>query len=146
VQGLGGGPFGDEPIHLEGPKNEHRGRGYKVPNGGLYSTPTDLGKFLICLMDYRNLLEKKHLEIMHTKHTPEPTYHGYGLGFELYQDPQISIAGHAGSVWGYTCYFGFEKESRYGVIFMRNYNWGTTSWDFGPKVLLRKLVEFEKNR
>ncbi len=50
AQGLGGGPFGDEPINLDGPKNEHRGRGYKVPNGGLYSTPTDLGKFMICLM------------------------------------------------------------------------------------------------
>jgi CubicO group peptidase (beta-lactamase class C family) len=97
-------------------------------------------------MGYTNLLEKKHLEIMHTKQTPEPTYHSYGQGYVLYQDASISTAGHAGSVWGYTSYFGFEKEYRYVVILMSNYNWGTTSWDIGPKVLLRKLVEFERNR
>lgn len=144
AQGIGGGPFGDDGPNLEGPKAEHQGRGYKVPNGGLYSTPTDLGKFLICMMGYTSLLEKDHLELMHTKHTPEPIYHGYGLGFELYQDPSIAIAGHAGSVWGYSSYFGFEKECQYGVILMKNYNWGTTSWNFGPKILLRKLVDFEK--
>ena len=146
AQGIGGGPFGDEPLDLEGPKNEHRGRGYKVPNGGLYSTPTDLGTFLISLMGYTNLLERKHLELMYTKQTPEPIYYGYGLVLELYQDPGIAIAGHAGGVLGYTAYFGFEKEYHYGVILMRNYNWGVTNWDFDPKVLLRKLVELEKNQ
>jgi CubicO group peptidase (beta-lactamase class C family) len=146
AQGIGGGPFGDEELNLEGPRIEHRGRGYKVPNGGLYSTPTDLTKFLSTLMGFSSMLKRSHLEAMYTKQTPEPTYHGYGLGLELYQDPAISIAGHAGSVWGYTSYFGFEKECRYGVIFMRNYNWGTTSWDFSPKVLLRKLLEYERKQ
>src|SRR5215208_5329299 len=61
AQGIGGGPFGDGKLDLEGPRQEHLGRGYKVPNGGLYSTPTDLGKFLICHLGNGNLLEKKHL-------------------------------------------------------------------------------------
>jgi CubicO group peptidase (beta-lactamase class C family) len=146
AQGIGGGPFGDEEPNLEGPQAEHQGRGYKVPNGGLYSTPTDLGKFLITMMGYTNLLEMRYLKLMHTKQTPEPAYHSYGLGFELYQDPTIAIAGHAGSVLGYSSYFGFEKECRHGVILMKNYNWGTTSWNFGPKVLLRKLMEFAKRQ
>jgi CubicO group peptidase (beta-lactamase class C family) len=141
AQGIGGGPFGDEDPNLEGPKVEHQGRGYKVPNGGLYSTPSDLGKFLIAMMGYTTLLGKNLLESMHTKQTPEPTHHGYGLGFELYQDTTIAIAGHAGSVWGYSSYFGFEKECQYGVVLMKNYNWGTTSWNFGPKILLRRLME-----
>ncbi|MGE5462799.1 MAG: serine hydrolase domain-containing protein [Syntrophothermus sp.] len=146
AQGMGGGPFGDEEIDFEGPQKEHAGRGYKVPNGGIYSTPADLAKFMICNMGYSDLLDKQSLELLHTKQTPEPAYHCYGLGFELYQDPSISIAGHAGGVPGYTSYFGFEKEYQYGVILMRNYNWGMTSWDFGPKVLLRKLADLQRNR
>jgi CubicO group peptidase (beta-lactamase class C family) len=145
AQGMGGGPFGDRELDLEGPKNEHRGRGYKVPNGGLYSTPTDLGKFLISNMGYTNILEKKYLESMHTRQTPEASYHGYGLGFEIYQDPSMTIAGHSGGMWGYSSCFAFEKQCQYGVILLRNYNWGTTSWDIGPKVLLRKLVDSEKS-
>jgi len=145
AQGIGGGPFGEAALDVEGPKNEHRGRGYKVPNGGIYSTPTDLGIFLMCNMGYMNILEKKHLDLMHTKHTPEPSFHGYGLGFELYQDPAITITGHSGGVWGYTSYFGFEKSYQHGVIIMRNYNWGTTNWDFDPKILLSKLADLAKN-
>jgi CubicO group peptidase (beta-lactamase class C family) len=146
AQGLGGGPFGDTEINLEGPENEHRGRGYKVPNGGLYSTPSDLAKFIMCNLGYAPLLDGKHLDLMHNNQTPETSYHSYGLGFELYKDPFIHIAGHAGSVWGYTSYFGFEKECHYGTVIRRNYNWGITSWNFVPKVLLRKLMDFEKKR
>jgi hypothetical protein len=69
-----------------------------------------------------------------------------GAGFELNRDPFIHITGHAGGVWGYSSYFGFEKECHYGVVIMRNYNWGVTSWDIGTKVLLRKLMESEKKR
>lgn len=145
AQGIGGGPFGDDELDFEGPINEHRGRGYKVPNGGLYSTPTDLGKFLMCNLGYPDLLEKKHLGLLHTKQTPEASYHGYGLGFEMYQDPAMTICGHSGGMWGYSAHFCFEKEYGYGVILMRNYSWGTTSWDIGPKVLLRKFVDFEKS-
>ena len=146
AQGIGGGPFGEGELDLEGPKNEHRGRGYKVPNGGVYSTTTDLAKFLSCVMGNGNILEKRYLELMHIRQTPETSYHGYGLGFGLYQDRRISIAEHSGGVWGYSAHFGFEQEYGYGVILLRNYNWGTTSWDIGPKVLLRKLVDFEKGQ
>jgi CubicO group peptidase (beta-lactamase class C family) len=146
AQGIGGGPFGDEQVNLDGPQAEHQGRGYKVPNGGLYSTPADLGKFLICILGYTTLLKRKHLELLYTRQTPEPIHHGYGLGFELYQDDGISIAGHSGSVWGYTSFMGFEKGCQHGFLLMKNYNWGTTSFNFGPKILLRKLLEFEKNK
>jgi CubicO group peptidase (beta-lactamase class C family) len=145
AQGILGGPFGDEELDLDQPQKEHRGRGYKVPNGSIYSTPTDLGKFLMCNMGTPKLLETDRLELMHTNQTPETVYHSYGLGFELYRDPAITIVGHSGGVPGYSAYFGFEKEYGYGVILMRNYNWGTTSFDFAPKTLLRKFMDLEKN-
>ncbi len=144
AQGIGGGPFGDEAPDLEGPAREHHGRGYKVPNGGIYSTPIDLGKFLSCLMGYGNILEKPYLELMQTRQAPETTFHTYGLGFEMYQDDRLTIIGHSGGVLGYSSYFGFEKEHHYAVASMRNYNWGVTSWDLGQKILLCQLVDFEK--
>jgi CubicO group peptidase (beta-lactamase class C family) len=145
-QGISGGPFGDGELDMETPKNEHQGRGYKVPNGGIYSTPTDLGKFLMSNMGNTNILEKKYLEIMHTNQTPEKTFHSYGLGFGLYQDNAIAIVEHSGAVRGYSAYFGFEKNYGYGVVLMRNYNWGTTDFNLDPKILLRKLIEYEKNK
>ena len=145
AQGIEGGPFGDAEPDLARPHKEHRGRGYKVPNGGIYSTPTDLAKFLMCNMGYPTLLERGHLDVMHANQTPETSYHCYGLGYELYKDPLMTIVGHSGGVSGYSAYIGFEKECGYGVVLMRNYNWGTTSWDFAPKILLRKLVELERN-
>ena len=38
------GRFGS--VDLATPNREHLGRGYKVPNGGVYSTPSDLSKFI----------------------------------------------------------------------------------------------------
>jgi CubicO group peptidase (beta-lactamase class C family) len=146
AQGIGGGPFGEEELDLEGPKNEHRGRGYKVPNGGLYSTPTDLGIFLINCTGYTKLLSGKYLLLMRNNHNPEANNQGYGLGFEIYQDRSISIIGHSGGVLGYSSYFGFEKDHHYGVVLLRNYNWGTTNWDVDPKILLRKLADSEKKK
>jgi CubicO group peptidase (beta-lactamase class C family) len=32
-------------LDMETPKIEHAGRRYKVPNGGIHSTPNDLAKF-----------------------------------------------------------------------------------------------------
>jgi CubicO group peptidase (beta-lactamase class C family) len=115
-----------------------------VPNGGLYSTPTDLAKFIMANLGYSDLLDSHHLESLHSNQTPETRFRHYGLGFELYRDQTFAIAGHTGGLPGYSADLEFEKMHGYGVIFMRNYNWGTTSWDIGPKVLLRKLAESDK--
>lgn len=138
AKGLAGGPLGD--LDKEQPKKEHVGRGYKVPNGAIYSTPNDLAKLMMANMGYSEILKKVNLNLMQTTKTPEGKwYQNYGLGFSLYQDSTISTVGHGGSVSGYTANFVFEKECEYGIILMRNYNWGTTNLDLRSKVLLRKL-------
>lgn len=118
---------------------EHKGRGYKVPNGGIYSTPNDLAKFIASNLGYMPILGKGNLATMHSKQTPEGNY---GLGFFLYQDNVISTVGHGGGVVGYTCHLLFERESQYGVILMRNYNRGKTKLNAASLDLIRKL----KNR
>lgn len=115
---------------------EHKGRGYKVPNGGIYSTPNDLMKFMNAIMGYGSLLKPKSLSAMLDGQTPEGNY-GYGLS--LFADDQISTAGHGGSVAGYNCYMAFDKESQYGVILMRNYNQGKTNLGRASRALIRKL-------
>lgn len=137
AKGIGGGPLGN--LNLEKPEKEHAGRGYKVPNGGIYSTPNDLGKFMISNMGYSKLLDQASLKEMQTNQTPNDGFWKYGLGFSLYQDSTTSIVGHGGSVWGYTANFEFDNESKYGVILMRNYDWGITNLDLRSKILLRKL-------
>ncbi|WP_106793273.1 serine hydrolase [Aquimarina sp. Aq78] len=115
---------------------EHMGRGYKVPNGGIYSTPNDLAKFIACTMGYKAILKQESLATMQSKQTPDGKY---GLGFFLYQDSTISTVGHPGAVAGYNCSLLFEKESQYGVILMRNYNRGLTNLGLQSKILLQKL-------
>lgn len=143
--GMGGGPQGN--LDKEKPKKEHVGRGYKVPNGAIYSTPNDLAKFMIANMGYSEMLNKDNLELMQTTKTPEGEWwKNYGLGFSLYQDSTISTVGHGGAVSGYTANFIFEKESRYGVILMRNYNWGATNLNLRSLILLRKLKEVDAGK
>ncbi len=138
--GMEGGP--SEIIDTESPKVEHHGRGYKVPNGGVYSTPNDLAKFMITNLGYNPILKRESLERMQTEKGPEPNR--YGLGFMIFHNDQISIVGHNGQVLGYTSQFAFEKESEFGVIIMRNYTQGSTDLDKASFILLSKLKQFEK--
>jgi CubicO group peptidase (beta-lactamase class C family) len=138
--GMDGGPF--EIIDTESPKTEHHGRGYKVPNGGIYSTPNDLAKFMISNLGYLPLLKTESLEIMQTETGPEPNK--YGLGFFIFRNDQINIIGHNGHLLGYTSQFAFEKESKFGIILMRNYTWGATDLDKASFNLLNKLKQLKK--
>ncbi len=126
---------GKGQIHKQAAK-EHTGRGYKVPNGGIYSTPNDLMKFMNAIMGYGGVLKQESLSAMLQGQTPKDNY-GYGLS--LFEDDQISTAGHGGSVAGYNCYMLFDKESQYGVILMRNYNRGKTNLGRASRELIRKL-------
>ncbi len=119
---------------------EHSGRGYKVPNGGIYATPDDLMKFMNAIMGYGTLLNQKSLSAMLNGQTPE---NNYGYGLSLFKDDQISTAGHGGSVAGYNCYMAFDKESQYGVILMRNYNRGKTNLGRASRDLILKLKSLQ---
>ena len=55
------------------------------------------------------------------------------------------MVGHNGQVAGYTSQFAFEKESKFGVIIMRNYNWGATDLDKSTFILLTKLKTLKKS-
>jgi CubicO group peptidase (beta-lactamase class C family) len=138
--GMERGPSGIDTVL---PKTEHQGRGYKIPNGGIYSTPNDLARFMINNMGYNSILKTESLAAMQSEHGPQPNK--YGLGFMIFHNHEIYLVGHNGQVAGYTSQFAFEKESKFGVLIMRNYNWGVTDLDKASFILLTKLEKLKKS-
>lgn len=111
----------------EQPAREHAGRGYKVPNGGVYSTVADLGRFLGAVSGVpglRILSEESRREMIRVQ-TPEDPSDGYGLGFRVIIDDQgRRTVSHGGSVAGYTAHTAVDPDAGISVILLRNYGGG----------------------
>lgn len=121
------------------PRAEHRGRGYQVPDAGLYSTVGDLARLAMAMtgalgdspvtaasrataLTDQTARARAGTEASHAVATT-----GYGLGFQLHRIGNITVAGHSGTVAGYSAYLAFDPESRTGVVLLRNYNHGATN-------------------
>ncbi|MBU00481.1 MAG: hypothetical protein CME14_04175 [Gemmatimonadetes bacterium] len=124
------------------PAREHAGRGYKVPNGGVYSTVADLGRFMGAMSGVpglRILSEESRREALSIQ-TPENPNRGYGLGFSVQIDERgRKIASHGGSVAGYTAHMAFDPEERIGVVLLRNYGRGLTNLGTAAQGLVAQL-------
>jgi CubicO group peptidase (beta-lactamase class C family) len=131
-------------IDTEAPKREHDGRGYKVPNGGIYSTVGDLAHFIGGMTGALGdavLDAKWRSEVMRVQ-TPENPRNGYGLGFSIRTtDDGRRLVSHGGSVAGYTAHIVFDPDARIGVILLRNYNSGRTNLATAATSLLSELVQ-----
>ena len=138
----------DGTVDPEMPAIEHEGRGYKVPNGGVYSTVGDLAIFGAAVMgmtEYELLEPATRREVM-TVQTPEDPENGYSIGFSvrtvtLADGRSVRFVGHGGSVAGYNMYLVFEPESGYGVALGRNYIPGSTNLGQAGNGLLQALLE-----
>ncbi|MCI0434194.1 MAG: beta-lactamase family protein [Gemmatimonadetes bacterium] len=125
------------------PAREHEGRGYKVPNGGVYSTVGDLARFIALMSGALGdeVLRSGTRTAMLTSRNPDNSDNGYGLGFQVNTDENGDrFASHGGSVAGYTAGIMFHPESRIGVALLRNYNTGRTNLETALRDLLRRLV------
>lgn len=134
---------GDGSPDPEQPAREHAGRGYKVPNGGVYSTVLDLARFMGALQGRASpaILSDESVAEMSRVHTPEDPDNGYGLGVMIRAaDDGARLVGHSGSVAGYNAYMLFEPESGLGVVLLRNYNQGEASLGASGQELLVELL------
>lgn len=135
-----GAVIGSE-ISAEQATREHFGRGYKVPNGGIYSTVLDLAKFAAAMMGESPvaiLADESRAEMLE----PQAPAAGYGLGFMIRtRDDAITTVGHGGSVAGYNAGLSFELDSKIGVAMLR-----TTSYNPPIESLLRTLVTHDRSR
>lgn len=126
----------------EQPAREHAGRGYKVPNGGVYSTVADLARFLGSVSGVPGLriLEEESRREMIRVQTPEDPSDGYGLGFRITVDEEgRRIVSHGGSVAGYTAHMAVDPDAGISVVLLRNYGGGAINLGRAAQDLLREL-------
>lgn len=112
------------------PRAEHRGRGYKVPSEGLYSTTGDLARLILALIaeSPHPLLDPDSRATLLTDQTPDPDPRtGYAIGLHLTRVGDTLLASHSGRVAGYTSYLVFDPATGAGVVLLRNYNRGATN-------------------
>ncbi|MBW3551916.1 MAG: beta-lactamase family protein [Gemmatimonadetes bacterium] len=112
------------------PRAEHRGRGYKVPSEGLYSTVGDLARLVMALSGALGdtLLDDDARAAMLTAPALQGDDRtGYGLGLQLTRIGGTLLAGHSGTTAGYTSYLVFDPATRVGVVILRSYNRGATN-------------------
>ena len=100
------------------------GRGYKVPNGALYTTIDDLSRFLSLQMGHgpAEVISPARLDSAYTGKLAgamEPNGR-YGTGFAAEQRGAYTWFGHDGGVAGYTAVLLFDREHKVGVITLRN--------------------------
>jgi CubicO group peptidase (beta-lactamase class C family) len=136
----------DGTVDADPPAREHSGRGYKVPNGGIYSTVGDLAKFVAAMTGTSSvkIFSEETRKEMLKQQTPEGRGR-YGLGFSISLDEEgFRTVGHGGSVAGYNATMVFDPESKIGVIAYRNYNRSKTNLGRTARALLKELVNIQK--
>lgn len=100
------------------------GRGYKVPNGAIFTTVDDLARFVAFELGHgpdsvlpRAILDDAFGGIVTTDAFLQT---GYGLGFMALPRDGYSFVGHNGSVAGYQAAMYFDRAMRIGVVLFRN--------------------------
>jgi CubicO group peptidase (beta-lactamase class C family) len=100
------------------------GRGYKIPNGAIFTTVGDLAKFVSLEMgDGPESIIKKSILADNFSRSSSATgdlKSGYGVGFMLSREGDLICVGHGGSVAGYVAGAYFNPPSHTGIIFLRN--------------------------
>jgi CubicO group peptidase (beta-lactamase class C family) len=114
----------DGTVSFDTPLREHAGRGYKVPNGAIYTTVDDLAKFVAFMLGAGPdaVLPKAALDdnFARAHSTNGELTQGYGIGFMLSRRGPHVFAGHGGSVAGYQAQAWMHRPSKIGVIVLRN--------------------------
>jgi CubicO group peptidase (beta-lactamase class C family) len=136
----------DGTIDTETPAREHVGRGYKIPNGGIYSTVGDLARFAAALSGKTSgmILGSEGRSLLVADQTPAGSADAYSFGFRLRDGPGGStLVSHGGSVAGYNAFLAFEPQSGAAVILLRNYNQGETDLSSAGLGLLMEMLTCE---
>jgi CubicO group peptidase (beta-lactamase class C family) len=114
----------DGRVSSEAPQREHAGRGYKVPNGALYTTVADLARFVAFELGEgpETVLKRETLRDHQSRvlSASGELNSGYGVGFQLTRRGGHVFLGHSGSVAGYTAQAWLHPLSKTGVIVLRN--------------------------
>jgi CubicO group peptidase (beta-lactamase class C family) len=104
------------------------GRGYKVPNGAIFTTVDDLARFVAFELGRgpdsvvaRSMLDEAFGGLVATDRFLEA---GYGFGFMAMSRDGYSYLGHSGSVAGYRAAMYYDRPRKLGVVVFRNVGGG----------------------
>jgi CubicO group peptidase (beta-lactamase class C family) len=110
----------DGKVDGEASVREHAGRGYRVPNGGLYSTVDDLARFVSWELGFgpEGILKRdtQTANYANLNTADGDLSSGYGVGFMATRRGNLVVLGHGGSTAGYRSAAHFHRRSKTGVI------------------------------
>ena len=120
------------------------GRGYKVPNGAIFTTVDDLARFVGFELGRgpHSVLQSTTLEDAFggLVATDASLDRGYGVGFMAMRRDDLSYVGHSGSVAGYQAAMYFHRQLQLGVVLFRNVIGGKQEPDRLAVDILSSLV------
>ena len=120
------------------------GRGYRVPNGGLFTTIDDLSRFLAFQLGNgpAAVLSPARLDSVYAGvvATSVDEGFGYGLGFMLQHRDDFPWLGHSGGTPGYQAVMYFDRDHQLGVIMFRNASGGKASINRLAPDMLKGLI------
>ena len=115
-----------DKLDTETPLREHKGRGYKVPVGSVYSTIEDMARFMsfqlgegpVSVLKKRSLLINRERLIA----LQPDVYEGWGVGSQVIRRKEgaLYVFGYAGGISGYESISHYDPQSRTGVIMLSN--------------------------
>ena len=115
---------GTTPPSREAADRELDGRGYRVPNGALFSTVNDLSKFLVWELGLgpEGILKKDAQDANYNRafYYNAAMTAGYGVGFQVTRRGDVVMLGHGGSTAGYHSAALVHRPTRLGVVVLRN--------------------------
>jgi CubicO group peptidase (beta-lactamase class C family) len=128
----------------EQPQRELDGRGYRVPNGGLFSTVEDLAKFVAWQLGESSvrLLKPEAQEDNYARvnSASGELRSGYGIGFQVSRRGDVVAYGHGGSTSGYRAAVLFDRRSKTGVIVLASVAGGAVNVSELAITALQKLA------
>lgn len=110
---------GHAPIHVESAA------------GGLWTTPSDLGRWLIELMKAYNGQQSSFLDRSTVQTIMKPGLWDFGLGFKVMGAGKNLRFSHGGGTTGWHCHFMAYPEREEAVVIMTN---GTNGWVLWPEI------------
>jgi CubicO group peptidase (beta-lactamase class C family) len=124
------------------------GRGYKVPNGAIFTTVDDLARFVAFELGHgpdsvlaRPILDDAFGGFVATDHDLR---FGYGLGFQAVRLGEYAFLGHSGSVAGYRAAMYYDRALQLGVVAFSNVDGGEANPDRLAANILAMLASRKK--
>ena len=128
------------------PDQKLDGRGYRVPNGAIFSTVNDLAKFLSWELGegpagvLNAATQAANYQRVYSATVPpngNPVSSGYGLGFQVSRRNTVVMLGHGGSTEGYHAAALFHRGTKLGVVVLR----GCDACPFDASPIAARVLE-----